>query len=203
MMTAVLTTCFALTYGAVIGAEERAKPPMAKAPFDAATAKKHQAAWAKHLDVPVEITNSIGMKLKLIPAGEFLMGSPEDDKYRSPNEQEHCVRITKPYYQGTTEVTQGQWEKVMGNRPWSGELFVKEGSDNAATHVRWDDAVEFCKKLSAQEGRTYLLPTEAEWEYACRAGTTTVYSFGDDSSSLGSYAWFDGNADQVGEEYAH
>ena len=152
-----------------------------------------------------EFTNSIGMKLKLIPAGEFLMGSPEDEEDRDDDEQQHRVRITQPYYLGTTEVTQGQWEQVMGSQPWSGEKYVKEGSDYAASYVSWDDAVEFCKKLSAKEGRTYRLPTEAEWEYACRAGATTVYSFGN-SSDLSEYAWWgglagDGNCQD--ERYAH
>lgn len=166
-----------------------------------------------------EITNSIGMKLKLIPAGDFLMGSArsrqelvrlfgldEDDaKYFTVEQPQHCVRITKPFYLGVTEVTQGQWEAVMGTgtRPWSGKTYMKEGSDYAASFVSWDEAVEFCKKLSSKEGVTYRLPTEAEWEYACRGGTTTVYHFGDDASGLGEYAWFDDNADAVGEEYAH
>ena len=150
-----------------------------------------------------EVTNSIGMKLKLMPAGEFLMGSPETEENRDDDEHQHRVRITKPFYLGVTEVTQGQWEAVMGTRPWSGETYVKEGSDYAASYVSWEDAVEFCKKLSSKEGTTYRLPTEAEWEYACRGGTTTVYHFGDDASRLGDYAWFDDNAHDVDEKYAH
>ena len=127
------------------------------------------------------ITNSVGMKLKLIPAGEFMMGSPADEE--GPV---HRVRITKPYYLGIHEVTQGQFEEVMGTSPWKGQSAVKEGAGYAASYVSWDDAVEFCKKLSAKEGREYRLPTEAEWEYACRAGSGTRYSFGDDESGLGS-----------------
>lgn len=153
-----------------------------------------------------EITNSIGMKLKLIPAAEFLMGSPESDEDAADGERpQHRVRITKPFYLGVTEVTQGQWEAVMGTgtRPWSGKTNVKEGSDYAASYVSWDDAVEFCKKLSSKEGVTYRLPTEAEWEYACRGETTTEYHFGDDASRLGEYVWFRDNADAVGEASAH
>ena len=129
---------------------------------------------AESLSLPKEITNSIGMKLKLIPAGEFMMGSPESEKSRSSNEGPvHRVKITKPYYLGVHEVTQGQYEKVMGKNPSN-----FKGSTNPVENVSWNDAVEFCKKLSAKEGRTYRLPTEAEWEYACRAGTTTPFSFG-------------------------
>ena len=82
----------------------------------------------------------------------------------------------------------------MGTRSWQGEDYVREGSDYPAVNVRHDDAVAFCRKLSKQEGVEYRLPTEAEWEYACRAGTTTAYSFGDDASKLGQYAWYDKNS---------
>ena len=94
--------------------------------------------------LPQEITNSIGMKLKLIPAGEFMMGSPEDEKDRHDNEKQHRVRITKPYYLGIHEVTQGQFEEVMGTSPWKGQKNVKEGADYAAVYVCCDDAMEFC-----------------------------------------------------------
>ena len=144
------------------------------------------------------------MKLKLIPAGEFHMGSPDSDEDAYDNEKpQHRVRVTKPFYLGVTEVTQGQWEAVMGTRPWEGETFVKEGKEYAATYVSWEDAQAFCRKLSEKEVAVYRLPTEAEWEYACRAGTTTVYHFGDNASRLGDYAWFEDNADDVGEQYAH
>lgn len=154
------------------------------------------------------ITNSIGMKLKLIPAGEFLMGSPADEPDRDDAESpRHKVRMTQPYYMGVTEVTQGQWTAVMDTEPWVGEFGlrdnVKEGENYPATGMDWDDAVEYCEELSALEGRQYRLPTEAEWEYACRGGTTTAYSFGADISELKNYAWFRDNTVSVGEEYAH
>ncbi len=153
---------------------------------------------------PSSYTNTIGMKLALIPEGEFMMGSPADEKNRLMCEgPQHRVRITRPFYLCTTEVTQGQWETVMGTRPWHGDKDVKEGSDYPATHVGWEDAVDFCKKLSSKEGKTYRLPSEAEWEYACRSGTTTAYSFGDEAEGLGDYAWYRGNAAAVGENYAH
>ncbi|MEQ8791501.1 MAG: SUMF1/EgtB/PvdO family nonheme iron enzyme [Pirellulaceae bacterium] len=161
-----------------------------------------------------EITNSIGMKLKRIPAGEFLMGSGEsaeaiarafDSKPKNYEDEhpQHRVRITRPFHLATTEVTQGQWMAVMGTTPWKGEDYVKEGSDYPATYVSWDEAVEFCRKLSEKEGRTYRLPTEAEWEYACRGGSTTKYSFGASDTSLKDHAWFEVNAWDVDEKYAH
>ena len=91
----------------------------------------------------------------------------------------------------------------MGTEPWKGEDYVREGDDYPAVYVSWDDAAAFCKKLSAMEGRTYRLPTEAEWEYACRGGTQTAFSFGDDEADLEKYAWFSANAYKTKEKYAH
>ncbi|MHC4169692.1 MAG: formylglycine-generating enzyme family protein [Planctomycetota bacterium] len=154
------------------------------------------------------ITNSIGMKLVYIPAGSFMMGSGDSAEQlvkeyagvESVYEDEfpqHVVRISNGFWMGQTEVTQGQYKSVMNAEPWSGGPGVKESANIPAVNITWDDAVEFCRRLSQQEGRTYRLPTEAEWEYACRAGTTTRFSFGDDGSSIGDYAWFDGNINKV------
>ena len=148
-------------------------------------------------------TNTIGMKLKLIPAGTFMMGSPVTEKDRKSNETQHEVTISKAFYMQTTEVTQGQWKALMGTEPWKGKPYVKEGPNNAATYASWNDAVAYCKKLSEKEGKTYRLPTEAEWEYACRAGTKTAWSFGDDEKALGDYAWYRENAWDMDEKYAH
>jgi len=136
--------------------------------------------------------NGLGMQFGLIPAGTFLM---------SEGGSAVAVALTRPFWLGKTEVTQGQWEKVMGTKPWSGSG-GKSDADLPATHVNWDDVTEFCKKLTQRErdsgtlpaNKEYRLPTEAEWEYACRAGTTTVSSFGDDESKLGDFAWFSGNS---------
>ena len=145
---------------------------------------------------PTVITNSIGMKLKLIPAGEFMMGD---------NGSQQKVQIPKPFYLGVYEVTQAEYEGVMGKNPSSfcstnGNVLAERVSgEDTSRHpvetVSWKDATEFCKRLSAKEGKTYRLPTEAEWEYACRAGTTTRYCSGDDEESLGEYAWYGANPD--------
>lgn len=117
--------------------------------------------------------NSIGMRLVMIPAGQFIMGSPADEEKRAEDETQHPVRITNPFYMAATEVTQAQWLKVMTNNP-SGFL----ADVNPVENVSYDDALAFCKALSRLEGRPYRLPTEAEWEYACRAGTATPFHFG-------------------------
>ena len=109
-------------------------------------------------------------------------------------------QLTKPFWLGKTEITQGQFKKVMGTEPWLNQDSVQIGEDNAAS-VSWNDATAFCQRLTDQKGESYRLPTEAEWEYACRAGTTTSWSFGDDEEQLGQYAWFRGNAS--GEQYVH
>jgi hypothetical protein len=115
------------------------------------------------------MVNSIGMKLAYIPAGEFLMGSPIGEDGRQDDELRHSVKLTRAFRIGVTEVTQAQWELVMGiNRSHfkGGELPVEK--------VSWREAVAFCEKLSEKEGRGYRLATEAEWEYSCRAGAIMV-----------------------------
>ena len=169
--------------------------------------------------------NSIGMKFILIPAGKFTMGSPKKEKDRGDDEKQVNVTITRAFELGKTVVTQKQWTEVMGTTPWedqdAAEAEYEYGdedfdpltleSDNyPAVLISWDDATMFCKKLIALERKsgklspkqTYQLPTEAEWEYACRAGTTTAYLFGDDESSLGEYAWYIENSDNTPHEVA-
>ncbi len=187
-------------------------------PFGLAEARRRQRETARSLGIDEEITNSIGMRLRLIPAGEFMMGSSKSPAellrivhfqkdevmyYLTDEQPQHRVRITKPFYLGATEVTQSEWVKVMGTNPWRGKSYVKEGADYPTTYLSWEDAVAFCRKLSEKEGHTYRLPTEAEWEYACRGGMTTMYSYGDDASRLGDYAWYDENAKSIREAYAH
>lgn len=201
-------------------------PPLAKAPFDAAQATEFQQQWATHIGKPVVYTNSIGLKLALLPPGEFTMGRTEEQldrlldiaKKQKQNTgglltwsllmmPAHRVRITKPFYMGTTEVTVAQFRQFceatgykteaeqgldggvpdQGKRPlatWrkpriTMEKGYQQEDDEPVLHLCWNDCVEFCKWLSQKEGVEYCLPTEAEWEYACRAGTTTPWSFGD------------------------
>ena len=229
-------------------------PPPAVAPFEAAAAKQHQQAWAKHLGLPADETNSLGMPLLLIPPGEFDMGSTPDDVNwamaegkrnnaknwyfeRVPDElPRHRVKITRPFYLGMYTVTQAEYQKVMGVNP-SGctaqpmdasafqpplpEVEIKcrqayaklvAGKDTSrypVETVNWNEAMEFCHRLSALPAeqaarRVYRLPTEAEWEYACRAGTATRWYCGDDEASLLDAAWFarnnDGMTHPVGEK---
>ena len=153
------------------------------------------------------ITNSIGMKLVLIPKGTFMMGSPERE-----DEPQHQVTISKDYYLGVTEVTQGQYEKVINPSRFQKSRVRESDTSMYPVEEVWVDAEEFCKKLSdlpeeKKAGRVYRLPTEAEWEYACRAGSKSAYSFGESSKSLGDYAWFEGNSNgqthPVGEKKAN
>ena len=123
----------------------------------------------------VDLGKDVKLEMILIPAGKFVMGSPESEKGRSKDETQHEVSLTKPFYMGKYEVTQEQWESVMGNNPSS---FFR-GPKLPVTSVSWKDCQEFIKKLNAKTNRGYRLPTEAEWEYSCRAGTTTAYSNGD------------------------
>ena len=120
-------------------------------------------------------TNTIGMELKLIPAGSFVMGKPDSlITAGDADAPQHRVTLTKPYYLGIYEVTQEQYEKVMGANPSR-----SVGSKKPVGNVSWNNAKVFCMKLSEIEKRAYRLPTEAEWEYACRAGTTTEFYWGD------------------------
>ena len=131
--------------------------------------------------------NSIGMEFVLIPAGSFLMGSDTRARNEKPP---HRVRISRPFYLGKFEVTQEQWQAVMGNNP--SEF---KGLNNPVEQVSWEDVQEFIRRLNEKEGhKRYRLPTEAEWEYAARAGTATPWSFGDDVGLLGQYAWYRENS---------
>lgn len=132
------------------------------------------------------ISNSIGMQFAFIPPGEFNMGSNESDDAKPA----HKVKISKPFYLGKYPVTQREWKAVMGSNP---SYYM--GNDCPVEQVSWDDVQKFVKKLNAKEStEKYRLPSEAEWEYACKAGTSTKYSFGDTESTLNKYAWYTENS---------
>lgn len=183
-------------------------------PFSSAEAAKRQQETSAAIGLPIEMTNSIGMKFQLIPAGEFMMGSSETDREGQNDEfPAHRVRITEPFYLGNYEVTRGQFRKFIdatgyktdaerdgrggwgytGNdaRPfkrapeftWSHTGFEQD-DEHPAVNVSWNDAVAFCKWLSRVDNEVYRLPTEAEWKYACRAGTETPWHHGDNPEGL-------------------
>jgi formylglycine-generating enzyme required for sulfatase activity len=120
-----------------------------------------------------DLGKGVKLEMVLIPAGKFVMGSPESEVGRSDYETQHKVTLTKHYYMGKYEFTQEQWKAVMGKNP-----SYTKGAKLPVTNVSWEDCQEFIKKLNGITKGKYRLPTEAEWEYACRAGTTTAYSFG-------------------------
>jgi formylglycine-generating enzyme required for sulfatase activity len=222
------------------------------APFDAAQARMHQATWAKHLGLPAEMTNSLGMKFTLIPPGEFLMGStPEEQASATENIKkassnpmswkwvalegpQHRVRVSRAFYLGAHDVTQEQYERLMGanpsafaGKPLAGAAFkpplnekeqhvrdelskrIPPGTDTrrfAVDTVMWVEADEFCRRLTALPAEQaldarYRLPTEAQWEYACRAGTTTPWHNGSDPEQALRVGWFIKNSrpHEVGE----
>jgi formylglycine-generating enzyme required for sulfatase activity len=139
-----------------------------------------------------ELTNSLGMQFVLIPAGAFSMGTgieAEGDEDEHPQRQ---VTLSQPFYLQTTPVTQGQWQRLRGENP---SFFHECGEDCPVENVSWNDAQEFIKKLNQMEKTDqYRLPTEAQWEYACRAGSAWSFCFGDDEAELGKYAWYEGNS---------
>ncbi len=178
---------------------------------DGTKAKERQAACAKSLNLPVEVVNSIGMRLTLIPEGHFLMGSPDGEKNRRKDESQHEVTISKPFYMGIYLVTVDQFaqfvkdsgyktdaekdgesegaeiidgkfiSKKIRGASWRNPSIDQKG-DHPVVQVSWNDANAFCDWLSKKSGETVSLPTEAQWEYACRAGTVTAWFWGDNPS---------------------
>ena len=234
-------------------------PPLAVAPFDATKAKEHQDAWAKHLGVDVETTNSIGMKLRLIPPGEFTMGSSAEEQQAAIVNLEqthrridaggkdgrlpyieylrpliaaegpaHRVKLKEAFYLAGTEVTQAQfetfvratkyvtsaerdpkggilWGRVKQEQSrefhWRTPARLPRGPNHPVTQVSYNDAVAFCQWLSTKEGITYVLPTEAQWEFACRAGTQTPWFSGTEPADLEKYAWGEFKVDPAIKEF--
>jgi formylglycine-generating enzyme required for sulfatase activity/serine/threonine protein kinase len=195
------------------------EPARAVAPFGAAQAKQFQKAWAEYLHVQVVREVNLGggttMKLTLIPPGTFQMGSPETETGHSKDEgPQHRVEITQPFYMGVYPVTKEQFAAFVQDAAYQTEAemageaqtwrkpggsFWQAGyvqtDDDPVVDVTWNDGVKFCDWLSKKEKKTYQLLTEAQWEYACRAGTQTMYSFGDDAKDLDDYAWYSHNSE--------
>ncbi|NLY00820.1 MAG: SUMF1/EgtB/PvdO family nonheme iron enzyme [Rhodopirellula sp.] len=217
-------------------------PAPAIAPFDAATAKKHQQAWADYLGKPVEQEVELGGGVKLtmvlIPPGEFVMGSSAEERTRFLKEAkatgnqwtigqiptegpQHRVRITRPFRLGRHEVTVGQFRQFVDQTGYKtdaerdgkggygsvdGKWFqdprfvwnlgpgFEQTDEHPVVNVSWNDTIAFCEWLSEKQGAECTLPTEAQWEYACRAGTTTFWHSGDDEARLQEYAWFSANS---------
>jgi formylglycine-generating enzyme required for sulfatase activity len=194
-------------------------PSPAIAPFDGAQAKQHQEAWAAHFGAPVEKEidlgrdapgNRVKLTLVLIPPGEFSMGSSAADQATFVKEAlaandrwaadriasegpQRRVRISKPFYLGKYEVSQSQWQTVMASNP----SHVQDDSAQPVDSVSWADITRFLDKLNdepSREGLDFYLPTEAQWEYACRAGTTTFWHCGNSGAELQEYAWFGMNS---------
>jgi formylglycine-generating enzyme required for sulfatase activity len=180
-------------------------------------------------DLSLDLGKGVSMKLVLIPAGTFKMGNHETpaetnekvavkDEHLADEYPAHEVTISKPFYMGIYELTQAQWTAVMGTKPWLTHNLGKSGSalgyasaqprpegfdDYPAVWMNSYDAIEFCRKLSKKTGMSVSLPTEAQWEYACRAKSTTTFSFGDDLSKLIDYGWYGGQNAGQKEDYAH
>jgi len=215
------------------------QPPLAIAPFNTAQAKQHQQAWADYLGLPVEqlveLPGGEKLTMVLIPPGEFMMGSPPEEKARfleaakvagdkrtaqaiSDNEEDQrLMRIDQPFRLSSHEVTRGQFRQFVDDtgyrtdvertseidrkrRPWSqlawhAHLGFEQTDYHPVVNVSWNDAVAFCQWLSKQQRPHYALPTETQWEYGCRAGTTSVWYFGDDETMLDEYAWSNRNSD--------
>lgn len=147
------------------------------------------------------LTNSIGMTFQQLPAGTFLMGSDDSEVGNLINdESRHQVSLSRPFYIGLYEVTEGEYEQVMGTRPDSAQ-----GKNYPVKKVSWENASDFIRRLNElpaekAAGRLYRLPTEAEWEYACRAGSQTAYCFGDSMDGLSNYAWYTLNSEREAQE---
>ncbi len=170
---------------------------------DSKTAPMVTPAIPGPITAGTSVSNSLGMKFMGVPSGSFRMGLGDGDLAKTT----HMVKISEGFYMGRTEVTQREWKAVMGSLPagcTGGRFFEQEfiGDNKPVVCVSWDDAHNFIRKLNARGDATYRLPTEAEWEYACRAGTTTKYSFGDDESALDNYAWHYSNSRNETHEVA-
>jgi formylglycine-generating enzyme required for sulfatase activity len=188
-------------------------------PIDKLDPTTPQPADAKNMQTLIEgkktgeerYDNELKMKFAWCPPGKFVMGSPPGEPERFDTEDQVDVVLTQGFWLGKYEVTQAEWSQLKSPLLWNGQETVKEGGDFPATYLSWENAMAFCRKLTRQErtvgrlppGWQYTLPTEAQWEYACRGGTTTTFNFGDDEGQLVDHAWIRNNCGAVNECYGH
>lgn len=162
----------------------------------AADARQAQAAWARYLEQDVEIESSVGLRLRIIPPGDYLRGSPGNERGRAADERQHRVTLTRPFRMSVTEVTQGQWKRVMGTAEDDNPSHSR-GDALPVEGVSWDQAMAFCGQLTRRDringviglDEEYRLPTEAEWEYAARAGSVGPFHTGNDEAAAARAGW--------------
>jgi formylglycine-generating enzyme required for sulfatase activity len=204
-------------------------PTVSPSKSDERASTGKRAAGSMLGKAPGEVRDDNGLKMKFVwcPPGFLTMEQTEPSDrpmpieprgrpatgHAAPADKESPAKvfITRGYWLGKYEVTQAEWKQVMGREPWKGEEYTEEGDDFPASSISWFDAMEFCRTLAElerkagrlPEGWEYTLPTEAQWERACRARTETIFSFGDDASKLAEHAWFRDTAVKLREIYAH
>ena len=173
-----------------------------KVPVEASdTATKHSVGDTMIMQLP----GGVPLEMVWIPAGSFMMGSPETEQDRNDDEGPQRKVTLNGFWMGKYQLTKRQWTSVMGTMPWLGKEYVLDDPDSPAVWVSWNDAQAFIKKLNVQSGRIFRLPSEAEWEYACRACRSTRYYWGDDldEREISKYAWWNDNTFNIGEDYTH
>jgi len=153
----------------------------------------------------VMLPGSVPLEMAWIPAGSFTMGSPDTETAHSASEAPQHLVAVNGFWMARYELTKRQWQAVMGTTPWEGRFFVQTYPESPAVWVSWDDARDFVDAVNVLTGKAFRLPSEAEWEYAYRAGTADRFYWGDDPAYtvINDYAWWDGNANAVGQLYAH
>lgn len=158
----------------------------------------HLREGAKPRHETVQLPGGVPLELVWVPAGTFWMGQQPNEQDAYPNKEtpRHQVTLSNGFWLGKYEITKEQWKAVMGTTPWTGRRYSNEEPNTPAVRITWDDAEAFVSKLAGLTGKSFRLPTEAEWEYACRAGTTTRFYWGDDPtySQIQRRAWWRGNA---------
>jgi len=198
----VFAACLAIAMIASSGCSESVQAK--DAPKAEAKAKAKAGSKTPPKTLTLDLGKGVTMKLVLVPAGDFMMGgkfSPAESVKKFGGKANHYasehprrkVTISKPFYIGVFELTQAQWEAVMDEKPYDSKMVTKIGPDYPASWMQWTEANEYCAKLSKKLGKKIALPTEAQWEYACRAGSDTEFCYGDDPKKIGDYGWLGSN----------